>query len=276
LWVGAGRRHYAKIQPFAAGENVVVLAGSGVGTRIKSVMEDVAKKLTEDMNDEQIVQMADDILLALVVKLKAMGDDDCPFFLMAVRTPAGTRLFENQGDAMFVRVVTGSQCIGVGNTLGVYLSDWLFDSTLPMARGRAIAAYLIQQVKDYEPDYCGGDTQIWMVPTSLDEDVRDLSKSEVALLDSALEDTRNKVRTLITHGTGILGVDFNEETLQRRDETLDTAVSAARTNYVQLSGVNALTFTGTVSAVKVEPSQQQGKDGCGNESADIASDANQG
>ena len=117
------------------------------------------------MKANDVLLAADNVLWPQWVK-HIKGDPEASLWLlMFVRDDDGLHFFENQGTKGFAAVPKHkpAQSIGCGMPLGQYFADWLFDGGLPMARVRVIAAHLIQQTKEYDPD-CGGDTTILMVP----------------------------------------------------------------------------------------------------------------
>jgi hypothetical protein len=120
-----------------------------------------------------------------------------------------------------------------------------------MRVARNVAVEILKQTKHYERDSCGGASQIWMVPTDCGVDLSDVSQVDIASLESQLERAGADTARLLALGPGITGVDFNQETAERRRQTLDTAVSAAQTQYETLNGMIAL--KGELGLLKITP-----------------------
>ena len=61
----------------------------------------------------------------------------------------------------------------------------------------------------------------------------------ITTLETRLEDLRSKVASLVIAGAGIVGLHMNEDSAQRRQETVETALSAMNTTYVKLGGLES-------------------------------------
>ncbi len=223
-WSGPTKRYHAKLWHFPAGAGVVAVAAAGDGIAITRWTHDFQNLVhrSAPTTTAEILGDADETIYPLWYKLLKDDPDAHLSLLLAVRVGRDVALFENQNQKLFAPVASYSQCIGCGATLGLYLADWLFDIDVPMVRARIIAAYLLKQVKQYDDD-CGGESQILMFPR--DGEPHYLPEHDIAALEGQQEYFKYATKRILASGPGIIGLDMNEETKERRDAATDKTVS---------------------------------------------------
>jgi hypothetical protein len=262
LYTGPTRRHDRKLWEIPKGQSLVALAGAGDRVLIEKTKDQIEQRIQADASEREILNDIETILFT--IHTQSIWHDQSSIeppsldVLLAIRTTSGCRLFVNRAAAL--APVAKSQCIGCGLSLGAYFADCLFADWMPVEHARTIAVHLLEQTKTYDKD-CGGESHILSIPVFGDS--KWMTEAEVKEVTDRLGKIQDGMRRIIT-GAG----PTNKETRARRDETWDTALSAASTTYVQLSGVSALALTGTLSVAKIESSSPQKRDAERPEDAD--------
>jgi hypothetical protein len=251
-WTGAIKRHRSKVWWFPSRDKIIGLAGAGDGIPLRRARDEIARRIQPDMSELGIVQQADSVATEFWYKVLQQDKDACLELLLVICTTEGITIYENQNDKMFARLDTAAACAGRGGqSIGRYLVERLYPEPLQMAVARNVASYVLQQAKKYDPDESvGGATTILTIPTDTSLEPSELAAPIIAQLEEQLERIDAATRTALARAPGIVGVDINELTKARRDETMDTYTSAVSTTYVELSGVAALGVVGTFPSAK--------------------------
>src|SRR5262249_38487582 len=98
LFTGATRSYCAKTWGFRAGDSETVIALSGAGTAIliRRIREEIKNRLAgKKPTTQEIIQHVDSVLFSMLHKSR-VDPDDFAEVLLAIRTPTGFELHENQ------------------------------------------------------------------------------------------------------------------------------------------------------------------------------------
>ena len=228
LFTGVNKTYGDKAWIFPANGVTVVLAGADEKLLIYRVRDDLQNRLAISKPNTlaEAVTIAREVLHEVHVNevLPNLPGDE--YFsvaaLVAVRAPDGLGLYESE---MGVLASVGDRaCLSnpSGQALGQYLSEWLFDSSMPVAWGRVVAAHTLRLTGKYSPDI-GGQSRIITIPTH--GDVSECSDAEVAELEDYLTKVDTSLREILLRG---FDRDVPSKEIQPHVDALIEALGIAR------------------------------------------------
>lgn len=205
------------------GGALVAIAGAGDVALIGKTRDEIRRRLTASMDEQTIVEMIEDVIAEFIERYVAPYPDSVVLqILVGIRTANGCALYANSGGNHILGPVDSSECIGWGQSLGLYFAASLFRRGMPMKWTKTIAAHLLQQTKQYVP-FCGGDSHILMMPRNGRAEF--VNPADVSELEGHLSRITEAMQSVLVYAPD---TSLSEATLTHRIAVLDAAVRAAR------------------------------------------------
>lgn len=249
---GVNKRDAAKLFWFHQGTNVVAMAGAGDATLIRRVQHEIGRVFSASMSEHAITRIVEGIVSAQLVQARKTDRTAECEVLLGIRTQAdGLSLWENEGGSVLAPVAGKAQCIGCGQSLGLYFADWLFRPHMPFRYTRVIAAHLLKQTKRYVK-YCGGQSHILMIPADSGMPYR-LKREEIHELETQHQRIEDLIRKVLIFSPGIPGVDVNVETLAVRMGALAQAAQTATQTFKPIQQVSGAPMKDLYEVAQVDP-----------------------
>ena len=141
---------------------VVVFGGAGYEPWLMRTKMEIERKISKGgLSQINIVSRIDQVLEKVANKIPpewAFGA------LVAIRNSEGLYLYESLGVSFLSPVRNHWQCVGTGQSLGLYFATLLFREGMSLHWAKVVAAHLVKECKVYS-DGCGGPTRFVEIPT---------------------------------------------------------------------------------------------------------------
>ena len=160
---GAFAHYDKKVFPLENIDFAAVMCGAGDSLLMRAVAEEVLRKADESQptSTDNVPQLLEDSLNNVATRIG--GIPDLSLVLAAAMTDGEPRFIRSDG--LVIQPANSVEILGIGETSLVrYLVDSLFSPAMSLAELTALGIFIILVAKKYCPQYCGGPTDVCVLP----------------------------------------------------------------------------------------------------------------
>jgi hypothetical protein len=168
----------------------IAICGCGPTTLLKAVAETVLAKNAVLKDADGLVdlngtrQILEEALQDIASKLSAVPEQLS--LLLAATTVDGKQQFL-RSDGLVVQSASPHAVLGIGETSLIrYLIDSVYKPDLDLYQLAALAGFVVYAAKRYCPQYCGGQTDIYMLPKEILWETVPVSEKKINALEAIL------------------------------------------------------------------------------------------
>lgn len=188
--LGSFSHYEKKVFELDSFDVAIAICGSGPTGLLKAVVESVLTKNAAlkdadgniDLNGTR--QILEEALQDIASKLSAVPEQLS--LLLAAAAEDGKQQFL-RSDGLVVQSASPIEVLGIGEmSLVRYLTDSVFKPDLDLYQLAALAGFVVYAAKRYCPQYCGGQTDIYMLPKRYSWNTLPVSEEKINALEAIL------------------------------------------------------------------------------------------